>query len=616
MNLILGLLLIQCVLGAYDSLWHHEFTQALPARRSARRELLLHGARELIYAAIFAALAWRELHGLWAFALAVLLGLEILITLADFLEEDRTRRLPRMERVLHTVLALNYGAWLALFAPVLYHWAASPTQLVPVDHGLASRLLALAAVGVLLMGLRNLAAALRHYRPPGWVRSPLAAGVRPQPRRILVTGATGFIGSALVRKLLLRGDAVTVLSRSREKALDRFGPQVRVVENLAELPAAERIDGIVNLAGAGILALPWFRARRRLLLHSRLATTEAVVALCRRLVQAPAVLVSGSAIGFYGVRGEEECDEESPPQTRFQSDLCQQWEALAARALPLGTRVVWLRTGLVLGRSGGALPRLSLPVRLFAGATLGSGRQWMSWIHVADLVRLILFALDHPAVSGPLNGTAPEPVRHGDFQRALAAQLRRPMWMRVPAWVLRLGLGEMAELLADGQRVIPRKALALGFEFRYRTLGAALAALFPRRQLSLADADTEVYFNGDCPVCSAEMSHYAKLSRADGLPLRFVDSMRAPQAFAACGLRSEHLEGRLYLRDPGGQVVSGLEALIRVWQQLPRYRALARAVSLPGVHAVASVLYDLAIAPSLAWYARHRAAAGTRRELA
>ena len=314
MNAVLCLMLVQVVLGAYDSIWHHEITQRLPSRRAARRELVLHGARELLYGVIFLGLAWREWHGTWAWALAALLLAEILLTLADFLEEDRTRRLPRMERVLHTVLAVNYGVWLGVFFPHLYTWQGETTALVRVGYGTLSVLLTIAAVGVLLMALRNLAAGLGHFRPAYWVRHPLYLGSRSHPRTFLVTGATGFIGTALVRRLLARGDAVIALTRSKDKALERFGPYVWVVESLDQIDADTRLDGVVNLAGAAILALPWFRARRKALLESRVHTTHEVVRLCARLSRPPAVLVSGSAIGYYGVRGDEICNEDASGQ--------------------------------------------------------------------------------------------------------------------------------------------------------------------------------------------------------------------------------------------------------------------------------------------------------------
>jgi hypothetical protein len=614
MSIVLWLLIGQCLLGAFDSVWHHEITERLPSRRSARRELLLHSLRELLYGVVFLGLAWRAWHGAWAAVLAAVLVAEILITLADFVEEDRTRSLPGLERVLHTVMAINYGVWLGVFAPLWYSWWRLPGALTPVSYGLLSILLTLFAAGVTVLCVRNLSAALGHYRPPRWVRDPLFVGRRPVPRTYLVTGATGFIGDALVRTLLARGDAVIALTRRREKALDRFGPQVRCVESLDEIGPATRIDGIVNLAGSGIMSLPWVGARRRALMASRCDTTRAVVALARRLESRPAVLLSGSAVGYYGARGDEVCDEQAAPGAEFQSELCRSWEREALRAQPSGVRVVLLRTGLVLGAHGGALPLMSLPVRLGAGAIIGAGIQWMSWIHLADLVRLAVFALDHPGVSGPLNATAPEPVRQREFQRALAARLGRPLWLRLPSALLRLTLGEMARIFTHGQRVVPRKAPERGFLFRYATLDAALAALYPSGRLQVAGSTSRVYYNGDCSVCNAEMTHYAGIASAQSLPIRFVDSTGEPQAFIRYGLRAEHLDGRLYHRDPRGRLTSGLDALLEVWTELPRYRWLGRSLALPLLHGAASLTYDLLIAPTLAWNARRRRALGLTKQ--
>lgn len=479
MKIVLALLLVQGMLGAYDSLWHHEITARLPQRRSARRELLRYSARAFLYALIVLGLAWREWRGAWVWLLAGLLVSMALLTFADWLAPVRTRALPAAERRLHAVLAVNCALWLGLCVSHGVAWSLQPTALAPVAYGGMSIALTLAAAAALAWALRTLSAGLRQLRAPAWVRQPLTVGAREVPRTYLVTGATGFIGSALVRELLARGDAVIVLTRSPDTALELFGPHVRIVGSLEAIEAEARIEGIVNLAGAPILALPWVSARRRVLLGSRLRTTQAVLALCRRLQTPPQVLVSGSAIGYYGTRGDEECDETALPQAQFQSELCRQWEAQAAQAQPLGVRVVLLRTGLVLGRRGGALPLMARPVRLWAGGILGSGRQWVSWIHLADMIRIIVFALDHPAVHGALNATAPAPVRHRQFQHSLAQQLHRPLWTRMPAGLLRLMLGEMAELLTAGQRVLPRGLEAHGFQFRYPDLPGALAALFP-----------------------------------------------------------------------------------------------------------------------------------------
>ncbi|HVY81988.1 MAG TPA: TIGR01777 family oxidoreductase [Steroidobacteraceae bacterium] len=609
MNLLFTLITVQAVMGAFDNLWHHEIKERLPAKRAAASETALHAVREFLYALIFFALAWYEWRGAWALLLAAVILAEIPITLGDFVVEDRTRRLPVLERVLHTVLAINLGLILAVLAPIVFEWWRSATAVVPADHGAFSWLFTLFSVGVFAWSVRNTLAVLRHRRPPEWVRDPIVAGEKSAAARtVLISGATGFIGGHLVRRLVAHGDTVLVYTRDADRALDRFGPHVHVVTQLDAIEPTARIDAIVNLAGERILGFPWTRSRRQTLIDSRVKTTRALVELAARLERAPRVFVSASAIGFYGIRGEQRLDEQSPPQPIFQSVLCQQWEEAALAAEAIGARVVRLRIGLVLGRDGGALPSLALPVRLGLGAVLGSGKQWVSWIHIDDLTRLIEFALDRPAVRGAVNAVAPSPATHRQVQHTIARALRRPMWLRVPALVVRVALGEMAQLLVDGQRVVPRRALALGFVFRHPDLRAALDHLIGSRARA-ADAElTEMYYNGECPVCNAEMTHYARLCAESQKSLRFIDSMQRPDALAACGLRTDHLERRVYLKDSKGRIVSGLPALIELWSRMPRYRWLAKLTSLPVLHRISVAIYDHVIGPGLAAWSRVRLA--------
>jgi uncharacterized protein (TIGR01777 family) len=270
-------------------------------------------------------------------------------------------------------------------------------------------------------------------RPPEWVRDPVAAGVTTKPRTVLVSGATGFIGGHLVRRLIASGDRVIVLTRDADKALNRFGPHVRIVTRLEDVDPTLEIDAIVNLAGAKILGFPWTQQRRMRLIDSRVGTTRALLELAGWLSRPPRILISASAIGYYGVHDDERLDEQAPPSALFQSRLCQQWEAAADSGEALGMRVVKLRIGLVLGRDGGALPQLARPHRLGLGAVLGRGSQWMSWIHIDDLTRLFEFALDTPLARGALNAVSPNPVTHAQMQRAIARVLQRPLWLRVPA---------------------------------------------------------------------------------------------------------------------------------------------------------------------------------------
>jgi len=316
----------------------------------------------------------------------------------------------------------------------------------------------------------------RHPAEPSWQRHGLKPGTKAAPKRVLVTGATGFIGRKVVYRLVERGDRVLVHARNAAKAADLFGPHVEVVTGLEQIDPRTRIDAIVNLAGAPIAGAPWTRRRRTLLLGSRLDVTRALVALVERMAVKPTTWINASAIGYYGARAEDDpLNERSSPGTGFQAELCRRWEEAAARAADFGVKVAVLRLGVVLGADGGALPALARPVRLFAGTMMGTGRQWFSWIHIDDLLAVIAFVLDEATLAGPLNATAPTPVRHAELMATMAATLRRPLWpIRVPATLLRAVLGELAELFVDGQRVTPDRLLALKFGFRYPTIDTAL----------------------------------------------------------------------------------------------------------------------------------------------
>jgi uncharacterized protein len=265
MNLVLPLLAIQIALGGFDNLWHHELCERLPAKRSARAELAMHALRELSYGVLFGAVAWWAWHGAWTVAIAALLFVEVAATLADFVIEDATRRLLRFERVLHTVLAINFGALLVAFAPTLLAWARLPTAIEPCSLGAWSWLLTLCGAGVLAWSARNAIAAVRHFRAPKW-ESRLAGRVaKPGARRVLISGATGFIGRNLAYRLLERGEDVIALTRDREKALGLFGAHAQIVTDLATLDSSARIDAIVNLAGAPLAAFWWTEHRKRTL---------------------------------------------------------------------------------------------------------------------------------------------------------------------------------------------------------------------------------------------------------------------------------------------------------------------------------------------------------------
>lgn len=311
-----------------------------------------------------------------------------------------------------------------------------------------------------------------------------------QSESVLVTGATGFIGQLLVRALLADGQRVTILSRHPQHAVSLFEGKVNCIKHMSGLPASCRIDLIINLAGARILGWRWSASRKALLLCSRVGVTDSLVAWIKDAEHKPKLLLSASAIGYYGIQklGDDSAlTEQSAPQDIFMSQLCQQWEAAARVATQYGVRVRCMRFGLVLGHQG-ALPLLLLPIKLGLGGPLGGGRQWQSWIHVDDLLRGIahLWALDtqarqnvdnQPAQFEAINFTAPESLTQKQFSQTAARLLHRPCWLPTPAFPLRLLLGEQADLLLQGQRVAPKRLLEQGFRFSYPDLQSALASL-------------------------------------------------------------------------------------------------------------------------------------------
>ncbi|MGN2624243.1 TIGR01777 family oxidoreductase [Stutzerimonas balearica] len=297
---------------------------------------------------------------------------------------------------------------------------------------------------------------------------------------ILLTGGTGLIGRALCRHWLEQGHQLTVWSRRPGQVAGLCGRQVRGIGTLDEI-AHEPLDAVINLAGAPIADRPWTKARRRLLWDSRIHLTERLVDWLAERDERPAVLISGSAVGWYGNGGEHLLDEDSRPVTGdFASQLCGAWEEAACEAEQLGIRVVRVRTGLVLAEDGGFLKRLLPLFRLGLGGPTGNGRQWMPWIHLQDQIGLIDFLLCQPQASGPYNACAPQPVRNAEFARALGRTLHRPALLPVPGFALKLALGEMADLLLGGQHAQPRRLEAEGYRFRFRELDSALTDLLAR----------------------------------------------------------------------------------------------------------------------------------------
>ncbi len=301
---------------------------------------------------------------------------------------------------------------------------------------------------------------------------------KAQPQHWLIAGGTGFIGSALAEALIARGDKVTIWSRSEEKAKNLFGKNAEIVTDLDTIPATTRVDRLVNLAGEPLAGGRWTDARKKRFFTSRVGTASELNQLAARLDKKPALLISGSAIGYYGNQPEGDCTEGTAAGNDFMASICTAWEDEATKARGHVDRLIFLRTGIVLDPDGGLLPPLALSARFGLATVLGSGKQWMSWITLDDIIRLILFAADTTTVEGPLNATAPEPERQRDFQKKLAHSLNRPQFMWMPVTPLKLMLGQMSDLMLTGQRVIPTAAQHAGFQFLHPDLETAFNTLF------------------------------------------------------------------------------------------------------------------------------------------
>ncbi len=291
--------------------------------------------------------------------------------------------------------------------------------------------------------------------------------------QVLIFGGSGFVGQHVARHLLQRGFDVHIASRTEKPV--RFGTLVRYQTDdlLALLAEMGENYAVINLAGESLNAGRWTHARKQRLLHSRLQLTEALASAIAQADTKPQALVNASAVGYYGYSESRRFSEADQAGTGFLADVTKAWEASAARA-SADTRVVLARLGVVLGADGGALTRMILPYRMFAGGRVGSGRQWLSWIHVSDVANLMEQCLLNPAWQGAVNFTAPAPVTMEEFGKTAGHVLHRPHWLPVPAFALELLLGEMAEIVLQGQYVLPQKALDLGFSFQFPTLESAL----------------------------------------------------------------------------------------------------------------------------------------------
>ncbi len=298
--------------------------------------------------------------------------------------------------------------------------------------------------------------------------------------RILITAGTGLIGRHLCKAFLTDGHQLTVLSRRPETVAVRCGAAVQAMATLDEWLPERAFDAVINLAGEPIVDAYWSAKRKQALWDSRVTLTGKLVQRIAAVRQKPTVLLSGSAVGYYGNRGDTDLDETASAGSDFAANLCRAWEEAALAVEQQGVRVCLLRTGLILSESGGLLGRMLLPFKLGLGARLGDGRQWMSWVHIDDYVAMVRHLLRDEQMHGPFNMTAPQPVTNAQFTHTLARTLKRPAVLVAPRMMLRLAMGERSALLLEGQCVLPAKLTEAGCRFKFPQLGGALDDLLNR----------------------------------------------------------------------------------------------------------------------------------------
>jgi len=465
MSLFEKLLLAQILMGALDTVWHHELTEKLGARPTQRIELKWHAIRSALYGVMFVVFALFSLSGVWLLLPAGLFVIELVATLSDFVEEDRSRILPATERVLHSVLAINAGAM--VFAFVDQHQAAwmLPNAIYVQAPDAFGVFLLVTTVLVWWSAWRDAHAA---FQPA--VDEPLLLTQRHL--RVLVTGGSGFIGSALIRRLVLAHHDITVMTRDPRRTSLMFGGGVTALDD----PVALRhrtFDVVVNLAGAPVVGMPWTRSRRRVLWDSRVTYTRQLVAELARQerVDAP-VFIQASAMGYYGQRAQRS-DETSPAGTDFAGQLCAAWENAAELARDTGWRLVVLRLGLVMGSQGGILRPLRESAKFGFASVIGHGKQPFPWIHLDDVLATIEKVVVDRQAAGPYNLCAPESVDQAQFTRALAQSLHRPAFLHVPEFAMAL-LGDMADMLLHSPPAGCSRLIESGYHFRRGQLASAL----------------------------------------------------------------------------------------------------------------------------------------------
>lgn len=385
---------------------------------------------------------------------------------------------------------------------------------------------------------------------------------QPSAQRILVTGATGFVGRALVQALTGRGFSVQAWVRNPTRARSQLGPHVGLIaiteDDTALVEALGHTDAVLHLAGENVMAGRWTASRKRALYASRVDLTRRLVAAIARATARPHTLVASSAVGFYGDQGDKPLTEKAAAGSGFLGRLCQDWEQAASDATAHGLRVVNLRTGLVLGEGGGVFQALQPVFSLSLGGPLGTGNQYLPWIGIDDLVQTFLFATQNSNLAGPVNACAPNPVTSTEFAHQFGQALHRPAVLRVPSLALKTVLGERSELLLQSQRAVPAKLQAAGFEFRHPTLKSLLQHLHSAR-----DTISIAHFNGTAPSTAAARATYLLHTRTP-LPVGATEAFAFFGQAENLGLITPPFMGFQITSQPTGEIEAGAEIRYRI----------------------------------------------------
>ena len=479
MELLLWYAVVQGLLGAFDMFYHHEFKEKLPWRKTASKEMILHGIRNFFYSIIFISLGWIAWQGVYAWIFAAIIVIEVLITIYDFVEEDRTRKLPESERITHTILTINYGAIIMLLVPVIMDWGRMETGFYIMNHGLLSWLMTIYALGVFIWGWRDLLRGLKLNKKSPEIEEVLSS-LTKNNQNILVSGGTGFVGKRLCQHLIDDGHKVIVLTRNIKRAGDMFDGRITFIDSLEKISDDEKIDVIVNLAGEKV-AQRWTKKAKKDIRDSRIDMAKNMYVLVSRLNTKPELFVQASAIGYYGIDNNSEFTEYSDPvkDNSFAQLICAELEDEINKMKSLDVRICILRIGLVIEKDGGALYELLVPFDCYAGGPMGNGKQYWSWIHRDDVANMVIHMVNNKNTEGIFNATAPNFVTNKIFVKELGTAMHRLAILPMPSFIVKLLFGKMGDdVMMHGQKVVPKRTTESGYNFLYPELNQAFKAIF------------------------------------------------------------------------------------------------------------------------------------------